>query len=138
MKGLRVFEVTAARPVLGNRPDDSGEFAGNGDHDLVAVQAASGEAAETSAQAQLRFPGDIQDRLGHRGLASGDDRGDRGAVLIGPGGLDQSAARRGVACLGDRPLVAALGRGVLLSLTLNCNSPALFSRSASPRTNSSR
>ena len=59
--------------AVGGGPDEAGEFAGDGDHDLVAVKSARGELAKARAQTQLGFPRERDHGLRQIGLAPGDD-----------------------------------------------------------------
>ena len=51
--------------LSGDGPDEAGEFPGDGHDDLVFVQSTGTQLSESSTQAQLRLPGDVD-----RGLAS--------------------------------------------------------------------
>ena len=59
--------------LLPDGPDEAGEFACHGHHELVAIHAADGEFAKAGAQAQLRLPSDVEDGLGQTVLAAGND-----------------------------------------------------------------
>jgi len=107
------FAYSEGFDLPSERPDETGEFARDGDDDLVAQQSAGGEPTVARAQAQLRGPGEIGDRLGKSGLSSCDAHRDARAVAIGPGGLHQRAARRSVAAFGDGALTPAIAGGVL-------------------------
>lgn len=64
------------------------------------------------AQAQLRFPGDVDGGFRQIGLAPSDDGTHSGVVLIGPGGFDQSTACGAITGFGDRTLSAPRPGGV--------------------------
>jgi hypothetical protein len=74
---------------------------------------AGGQDPEPGAQALLGFPRPGGDRWGQALLAAGDPHPDGGAVLVGPGRLDQLGAQVGVAGLGERAAVDAGAAGVL-------------------------
>ena len=72
---------------------------------------AGGQDPEPSAQALLGCPRPGGDRWGQALLAAGDPHADGGAVLVGPGRLDQLGAQVGVAGLGEPAAVDAGAAG---------------------------
>src|SRR4029077_9883830 len=83
-------------------PDEGGEFAGEGDADLVVLKPSSLKPPVAVVQSQLRAPGDRADLgrlsfLTHLQVAA-----DAGGVAVIPGRLDEDAANVTVAGLGDR------------------------------------
>src|SRR6202521_2591863 len=106
----RVSRSGARSDVPADIPDESGEFAGERDADLVVLQPAGPEPAVAVVQAQLRAPGDRAD-LGRLSFLTHLQGGaDAGWVAVVPGRLDEDAANVTVACLGDRT-EPALGAG---------------------------
>src|SRR5919106_5615554 len=85
----------------GDRPDEAHHLTGDrrGHHYLRF--AGRREAAVTVAEAQLRLPGDLADRLGQAFDPVEQLAADPGLHAVGPGALDQDPAGMGVAGLGD-------------------------------------
>src|SRR5271167_682018 len=81
-------------------PDEGGEFAGEGDADLVVVKAAGLEPPIAVVQAQLGAPGDRTDLGGLSLLTHLQASADAGGEAVVPGRLDQNAAHMSVAGLG--------------------------------------
>lgn len=90
-----------------NVPEIAGQFTRHAHHRDIGMFATCGEAAETTAQAQLRIPGTVDDRLGHPLVSQLNDATDLGREAIGPSRLDQHLACVAVAGLGDATELAA-------------------------------
>jgi hypothetical protein len=85
----------------GDRPDEADHLARDRrGHDHLGL-AGRGQAAVAVAEAQLRLPGDLADRLGQAFDPVEQLAADPGLHAVGPGALDQNAAGMGVAGLGD-------------------------------------
>src|SRR6266498_3219632 len=65
------------------------------------------EAAITTTEALLRFPGEGRDRVWLTALALPEALGALRTELVRPGGFDKDPAQVGIAGLGDRPAVDA-------------------------------
>ena len=87
-----------------NFPDDSGEFAGNGNFDLVMMHQAGLEFFEACAETILRFPGDLFDPFRLAFLALGEGAGDLGWNSVVGGAFDEHPTEMGVAAFGDGAL----------------------------------
>jgi hypothetical protein len=115
-------------------PQEAGQLAGDRDDHYLSALFAGMQAAEAAAQPQLRGPGPGDDLGWQASLAAAQLLGGRGAVLVGPGGLDQLGTQMGVAGLGDvappGPLAAGVFAGVSPQKPMNCG--ALANRRQSP------
>ena len=75
-----------------DRPNEGGEFAGDGDTDDIGWLSGLGEPAISGAQPHLRLPGDLLDRL-RQGLVALQDRETHPRRQpIGPGAFDEHAS----------------------------------------------
>src|SRR5512132_4008270 len=86
----------AGRSQLSGRhlcPHKPGEFAGDRGDDQVLGVLAGGQAPEAPTQPQLRGPGAGEDRRVQALVAFAELEPDGGAVLVGPGRLDQLGAQ---------------------------------------------
>src|ERR1700722_10481159 len=102
------------RHVPADIPDKAGEFAGDGDADLVWIELAShSKTSPTFGQTQLGLPGDVAEYLRLPLLAQLEVSGDLCLEAIAPGGLNQNAARVFVAAFGNGSLPTARTARVL-------------------------
>jgi hypothetical protein len=95
-----------------DRPHEGGEFAGDSGDDDVGLLASSGQAAESLAEPDLRFPSDVVNGLGEFLEPFLDVFGDLGRVTVGPGAFHEGAAGMGIATFGDPALAPAFAGGV--------------------------
>ena len=77
----------------GGRPEEAGEFAGDGDGGDVAGFAALAEALIEAVQAPLRAQRDLEHMVGLADAACGERDADARLWQVVPGGLDQEHAR---------------------------------------------
>lgn len=85
-------------------PDKADELAGDRDAGFVLMDAARLHAAVTSAQAQLRTPGNIEHGSGLSFVAYSQVMTELRRVAIGPCGLDEKPTHMGITGLGDAAL----------------------------------
>src|SRR5262249_27672410 len=91
------------RYAPGNGPDEACQLAGDRGGDDIGRLAAAGELAIARAQPQLRFPGDLADRLGLLLLPQQQLAADPGRGTVGPGRFDLQPPCRPVASPGAAP-----------------------------------
>jgi hypothetical protein len=99
--------------LFGDGPDKGGQFAGDGDGDLVLVFALVHQGAVAFAESDLRLPADVLKGLAEFFEAQLQMPADLGRIAVGPGALDQDLAGVGVAGFGDAALTALPAAGVL-------------------------
>ena len=87
----------------GDRPDEAGEFTGDGGGDLRLRLAACHEFAEAGRQAELRLPCDVADRLRQRFLAIQHLSADAGDAWIRPRRFREQPPGVRIAGLRDAP-----------------------------------
>src|SRR5258708_9406865 len=89
------------RHAPGDGPDKAGQLPCDRGRDNIGRFAAAGELAIARTQPQLRFPGDLADRLGLLLLPQQQLTADPGRETVTPGRLDQQPTGRAVAGLGE-------------------------------------
>src|SRR5216684_3826632 len=89
------------RHLPSDGPDEAGQLAGDRGGDDIGRFAGAGELAIARTQPQLRFPGDLADRLGLLLLPEQQLTADPGRETVTPGRLDQQPTGRAVAGLGE-------------------------------------
>jgi hypothetical protein len=100
------------RDRLGNSPHKCTQFPRDSDDHLVGIFPSGASLSVALAQAYLRLPTAILDRLGYLLQASLQMPTDFGRVAIGPSAFDQGTAGMAVARLGEASLLAPLSRRV--------------------------
>src|SRR6266481_9370044 len=85
----------------GDGPDEAGQLAGDRGRDDVGRFAAAGKPAIARTQPQLRFPGDLADRLGLLLLPEQQFAADPGREAVGPGRFDQQPTGGTISGLGE-------------------------------------
>jgi len=96
----------------GDGPDEGGQFAGDGDGDLVLVFALVDQCSVALAEADLGGPADVLDGRTDLFEAHLQLSADLGWIAVGPGTFDEVSAGMAVAGLGDATLVALCAAGV--------------------------
>jgi hypothetical protein len=96
------------RLVGGDRPDESGELAGDGDDDFLVRLAAAGYPLPAAVQALVGAPGALEHERVLAALARGELLADPGALALVSSRLDQEPAPVAVAGLGGRAPCALL------------------------------
>ena len=89
------------RHAPGDGPDEAGRLAGDRGRDDVGRFAAAGKFAIARTQPQLRFPGDLADRLGLLLLPEQQFAADPGREAVGPGRFDQQPTGGTISGLGE-------------------------------------
>ena len=96
----------------GDGPDEGGQFASDGDGDLVLVFALVDQGAITLAEPDLCLPADVLDGRAEFFESDLQLSADLGRIAIGPGAFDEVSAGMTVAGLGDATLAALCATGV--------------------------
>src|SRR5688572_8593441 len=123
MRGARCAAISFLRAWLpdrwswlndpGDRPDEADHLTRDcRGHDHLGL-ARCGQAAVALAQAHLRPPGDVADRLRQRFDPIEQLAADPGLHAVGPGAFDQDPAGMGVAGLGDAAAADAVAARAL-------------------------
>ena len=100
MLGGDISSGGGALHLVTDFPDDSGEFAGDGNLDLVMVHEALLELDVAGVEAVLRLPGDFPDPPRLVFLAHGERGADRHALAVVDGKLNKYPAEMGIAAFG--------------------------------------
>ena len=98
--------------MFGDGPHKAHQFTGHGEHGLAGMCPACREAAKAFAQAYLRLPTDVLDRLRELFQSALQVAANFGGIPVGPGALHQDTTRMGIAGFGDRPLPPPLSTGL--------------------------
>ena len=107
-----LVDLRRHRHLFGNGPQKAHQFPGHGDDHLVGVFAAGQQASKAFAQAHLRLPTDVLNRLGELLSPELYVATDVGGIPVGPSAFDQGESGMGVPGCGDRPLSASLPAGI--------------------------
>src|SRR5919107_3011206 len=97
----------------GNGPSKAEQFTGNGGHDLWFVFTGRCEFLVARAQAPLRLPGNVFDRLVQALLSFQQEAADPRFMLIGPGGFHHHPSQMSIAGFGNPASLDAIAAGIL-------------------------
>ena len=100
------------RNLLGNGPQKSYEFTGDGHDHLVGMFPSGHQVAIALAQPHLRLPTAVLDRLWELLQPELSVATDFGGIPVGPGAFDEGTTRMGMAGVGDPPLTPPLTAGI--------------------------
>jgi hypothetical protein len=113
LNSLNLLDLRCDRDLFGNGPHESGELAGNGYVDHIAVFTFCHQSPVTFTEPELGLPTDVLDYLGLFFESQLQMSADLGRIAIGPGAFYESPSGMGVAGFGNGALAASFASRVL-------------------------